>query len=135
MAERDITCVPTPQLAAVFHRLRDKSVPMAIVAERVGMDVRDLKKVVNLMKYHTTGIGLADRILTAIGHNLTHLAESGQLTIVPSPGEDNALAMARVEWSLRVADGGTYPGPPERRRRVQELVRLRHEVLARYEQL
>jgi hypothetical protein len=135
MTLRDITCVPTPQLATVFHQLRDKSVPMAVVAERIGMDVRDLKKIVNLSKYRTTGIGLADRILTAVGGNLTALAETGDLTVIASPGDDNALQMARIEWSLRVADGGNYPGPPERRRRVQEIVRHRHEVLERYEGL
>jgi len=135
--EKDYTCVPTRQLAEVFERYRDRSVPLALIAERVPMDVRDLKKVVQQDKYRTTGLGLADRILMAIGCNITALTEAGLLTVIPSPGAGCPARMAYDEWWVAREPGRPAPGPQERarrdaqvKRRTRELAQLRKTTLA-----
>jgi len=116
----------------VFNAYRDKSVPMSLIAERIGMDVRDLKKIVSLGKYRTTGIGLADRILTGIGANLTSLADTGELTVIPSPGPEAPAKMAEDEFWLEGRVQATRPGPAERRRRAEAFAQLRRDTLAKY---
>jgi hypothetical protein len=132
--ERDYTCVPTAQLAALFHEYRDRTDSLADIAERAELDVRDLKKIVNLGKYRTTNLALADRILNAIGQNLTSLVHAEVLVVIPLPGRDNAAKMARDEWytdGRGLPGGSPAPGPPERKRRIDELVALRRSVLER----
>ena len=119
---RDHTCVPTPELARVFNAYRDKSVPMSLIAERIGMDVRDLKKIVSLGKYRTTGIGA----------NLTSLADTGELTVIPSPGPEAPAKMAEDEFWLEGRVQATRPGPAERRRRAEAFAQLRRDTLAKY---
>jgi len=121
----DYTCVPTAELAAAFHAHRDRSVSLAIVAERADLDPRDLKKIVNERKYRTTGLSLADRILTAVGANLTSLAEMGELTVIPS-GRGAAVRMYMDEKAL------CDRGPQWRARRVGELVQLREDTLKKH---
>jgi len=129
-AERDYTCVAGWELAAAFHRYRDRSVPLARIAERLGMDVRDLKKIVNEVKYRTVGLNLADRVLTAIGQNVTHLDLLGEVRVFPTSLK-GAQRMARDEFYARQQFGDPSPGPQERRRRPGQLMDLRNEVLER----
>jgi hypothetical protein len=135
--EPDYSCVATGQLAEVFNRLKAADVSLGTVAERCEMDVRDVKKVVEQRKHKTTGIGLADRLLTAIGYGITELERSGDIVVIPAdgvgrPARLNAEKMARDEfWSRRQA-GGPAPGPQERARRPGELLELRLRILERY---
>jgi hypothetical protein len=149
--EKDYTCVATKQLAAAFHRHRDPAVPLPRVAEKVvrrvredgsverGIDVRDLKKIVEVPDSVTNGIGLADRVLLAIGCNLQHLADTGELTVIPSPDRDAPRRMAEDEWWVARDPGRPRPGPQERlrrdrqiERRTRELTDLRKATLAKF---
>jgi hypothetical protein len=135
---KDYTCVATPELARAFGRVRDVSVPLARIAERAAIDERDLKRIVGEKKYRTTSLGVADRILTAVGANITALDMAGELTVIPGPGKDDAARMALDEWWAERDEGRPDPGPQERRSRdarvrsrAAELVALRKAVLDR----
>jgi len=138
--EADYTCVAGWELARVFHKYRDPSVPLAMVAERIvtsrdkdgnpvgRLDVRDLKKIVNEVRYRTVGIALADGVLTAIGLNLTHLDLLGEVRVFPTSAK-GARLMALDEFYARQQFGDPAPGPQERKRRPKELMDLRRAVL------
>jgi len=127
---QDYTCVPRGQLAMVFHRHHDPMESLVFVAARADQDVRDLKKIVNGpgeggRVYLTTGLGLADRIMLAIGQNITALEMQGEITVIPTSAPA-ALRMAADEAWVReeqVPRG-------QLRQRAEELMLLRKEALA-----
>lgn len=135
---RDYTFVATGDLARVFAQLRDPTQTLVSIAERAQINERDLKRIVSEQKYRTTSLGVADRILTAIGANITALDLAGALTVIPGPVKHDAVRMAYDEWWAERPESRPRPGPRERdrclaqvHRRADELRALRETVLAR----
>jgi len=68
-------------------------------AYRIGMDERDLKKVVVSQNYAFTGLKVADLICMGLGFSIADLARRGTLTIVPgSEHWNSSVRMAQDEY-------------------------------------
>lgn len=143
---RDYSGVPTSELAAVYAEYKDTN-DFAIFADRIGMDERDLKKVLVTQLYPFTGLRVADKILMGIGQNLSALVLAEELHIVPAR-DSMSTAMKMVEDEIscntceRLADPegpcptcqgtGIEPGremtKAQKQDRAHELVVLRREL-------
>lgn len=133
----------TSQLAEVYARHVDTDIRS--FADRIGMDERDLKKVVLTQNYAFTGLKVADEICMGFGYSISDLVRLGELTIVPAHERwRSAERMAADEvWLAEVSewpdeDTGEMlpmpvPTPEEVEARVQELKKLRATLCAETE--
>lgn len=124
-AEKDYTGVPTSELAKIFWENLD--VDLHIFADRIGMDERDLKKVVRYQTYVTTSLLVAERILT--GLELDHLLSNGGITIVAMRDSENCYRkMAEEAFCIRAEVGSI-----EEAKRQGKAVPSKEEMLSQIE--
>ena len=125
--ERDYTGVATWQLSEVFHRYNQNTMEQVSAHIPFGMHVRDLKKVVLTQAYAFTGLHVADRIFLAINKNISALAMSGEIIIIPANTKAAPVRMAQDEFWIK----GIEPTQEELLYRASELEGLRDGMLAR----
>lgn len=104
---RDYSGVPTAQLAEVYHRYTTYS-DIGLFAEKIGMEEGNLKKILLTQKYPFTGLHNADLILLGLGLNISQLARTGEITVVPA-GEKWHSAdriVADLQWMRETS--GSY---------------------------
>lgn len=120
---KDYTGVSTRELGEIFDAHLD--VDAEIFADRIGMDLRELKRIVVTQSYQWVGLDKADRICLGLGLTIGALTECGDLTVVPAWGEQAAKKMAQDEFW--VAD--ETPTAKQLAKRTKELAKLRGFVL------
>lgn len=139
--ERDYSGAPTSELATLWEKYTDTD--LVTFAERIGMDDRDLKKIVIYQNYAFTGLRAVDMIVTGLGLDLHSLVEDGELHIVPSRATvSTARKIAEDEFwttheesihdehSVRVLERELIEREDEIVARALELVELRNTLCA-----
>ena len=143
--DKDYTGFSTRAFSNIYNKYCQED--LNTVAERVppkgpnsrkGMDPRDLQRLVVNPEGKFTGLHLADRVMMAIGKNISTLVHNGEIIIVPAPFKGAAMKMAIDEVITR------YPEEAEEwiiskldmpkiqkmlKKREKELIELREEVL------
>jgi len=117
--------VSTRQLGDIFRRHFPDESQLGQFADEVGIDARELKRIVYQQTYQWVGLDKADRILLALGLNISHLVSLGEITVVPTRHKRAALLMAEDEFWAR----GETPTGSELAERADELLKLRGWVL------
>jgi hypothetical protein len=125
VAARDYTGVSTRELGEIFQRFFPEDAELLYFAQEVGIDDRELKRIVYLNTYQWVGLDKADRILLGLGLNISHLASIGEITIIPASNKRAAIQMAGDEFWAK----GETPSPDELETRADELRKLRGWVL------
>lgn len=106
-AERDYSGVPSRQLAAVIERYRDRSETQIVLAERIGINPRDLRKLITPgrdARFRIVDLGKADRVLTAMELNISALVAQGELEIVPVRETDAERIAQDEQWAAGITD-------------------------------
>lgn len=122
--ERDYSGFATAEVAAVYDRYIDTD--LVTFASRIGMDERDLKKIVQTQNYTFTGLRVADEIVIGLGQNVGHLIEIGELHVVPA--RDSANAARRIVEDEYWVEDLDVPTESEMEERIAELLELRRTL-------
>lgn len=124
--EYDYTGVPLKHLRQVIEQYRGRKVYKQI-AIRAGIDSREFARILRIAPDKAIlGLNKADRIISALGHNLSDLAHRGEIAVVPvGASKVNALNMARDELYA----SGVCPTPERVQQRAKELKELKEAVL------
>lgn len=71
----------------------------------VGIEKRNLNKILVTQDYPFTGLGTADKILLAVGQDIVLLAERGEIDIIPATDKWNSAErmVEDAQWVLDVA--------------------------------
>lgn len=100
MAERDYSGVPTAELADHFRRYQKSTgVDFRAFAKNVGMEERELKKILISQEYAFTGLRLADRILLGMELNVSQMAEAGDIHVVCRDARTCAKQLVLDQWN------------------------------------
>jgi hypothetical protein len=122
--ERDYSGYATKELAACFYRHLDGQ-SLDSVAKRVGMDPRDMRRIVALQKHDFVGLHSADRIMMSVGVNVVVAEQDGMLHAIPGRSFKDAMRMAEDEFLTR----GEIPEEEEVIKRAKELRVLRNSIM------
>jgi hypothetical protein len=125
IATRDYTGVSTRELGEIFQRHFPADAFLADFAEAIGVDDRELKRILINHTYQFVGLDKADRILLELGLNISHLVSLGEITVVPAGNKRAAIQMADDEFWAK----GETPTREQLECRAAELRDLRGWVL------
>ena len=126
---KDYSGFATREFAEMFNRYL--TVPLTTFADQIGMDIRDLKRIVgDSPKHDFVGLKTADRLMMGLGMNITEVVRRGEVTVIPGSSSNDALKMAEDEFWVRQVEA-------DHRRineRADELRFLRDAVMSRRSQ-
>lgn len=129
---RDYAGVPTAELVALYEQYSDTD--LVTFAARIGMDERDLKKIVLTQDYAFVGWTKTEKILEGLGLNSSVLLNQGLLHEVPArDSRKTAQKLAEDEFWRKVEVGDRLSPPTEREmnERITELLALRDETVVK----
>lgn len=130
--ERDYSGVPTAELARLYDQYIDVS-DIEIFAARIGMDERDLKKIVQSQHYPFTGLRIADKILDGLDLNLSALVERGEIHVIPA--RDSMKAALRIVedeiWATEEDPDFVRPSDEEIEARAKALLLARETYVVK----